>query len=31
LTWVPLEPGWRVLDGRGGETLVIEHNGVRVH
>jgi hypothetical protein len=32
--WVPLEPGWRVLDGKrkrnGTAELVIEHKRVRV-
>jgi hypothetical protein len=33
-TWVSLEPGWRVLDGKkhqGGQELIVEHDGVRVH
>jgi hypothetical protein len=30
-TWVSLEPGWRVLDGVSGDSITIEHAGVRVH
>jgi hypothetical protein len=30
-TWVSIEPGWRVLDGPDGESIVAEFNGVRVH
>ena len=30
MTWVSLEPGWRVLDGPN-ETIAVEHDGVRVH
>jgi hypothetical protein len=34
-TWVSLEPGYRVLDGKGAGTpnweIIIEHDGVRVH
>ena len=29
-TWVPLEPGWRVLDGPNGHSIAIDHDGVRV-
>ncbi len=29
-TWVPLEPGWRVLDGPNLDTIAIDHDGVRV-
>jgi uncharacterized Zn-binding protein involved in type VI secretion len=28
-TWISLEPGWRVLDGRGG-TLAVEYTSPRV-
>ena len=30
-TWVSLEPGWRVLDGKGLKTIVIERDGARLH
>jgi hypothetical protein len=30
-TWVSIEPGWCVLDGLDGESIVVEFNGVRVH
>jgi len=30
-TWIPLEPGWRVFDGPGLQTIVVEHNGVVIH
>jgi hypothetical protein len=30
-TWVPLEPGWRVFDGASGDSIAVEHGGVRVH
>ena len=28
-TWVSLEPGWKVLDGRGGGTMAVTYNGTR--
>jgi hypothetical protein len=30
-TWVSLEPGWQVYDKDYPESVVVEHNGVRVH
>ena len=30
-TWVPLEPGWSVLDAPDGKSISVEHNGVKVH
>jgi hypothetical protein len=30
-TWVPLEPGWRVLDGPNLESFVVEYDGVLIH
>jgi hypothetical protein len=30
-TWVPLEPGWDVVDGENLETIAIRYNGVAVH
>ena len=30
-TWVPLQPGWRVLDGPNLDSIAIECDGVRVH
>ena len=29
-TWVPLEPGWRVLDGANLNSFSIDYDGVRV-
>ena len=29
-TWVPLEPGWEVLDSRDGKEIHVRHNGVTV-
>jgi hypothetical protein len=28
-TWVSLEPGYRVLDGKRGRQIIIEYNGER--
>jgi hypothetical protein len=30
-TWVSLEPGWKVIDDRDTNTIVVEHDSVRVH
>jgi hypothetical protein len=30
-TWIPLEPGWSVLDSAEGGEIILICNGVRVH
>jgi hypothetical protein len=30
-TWISLEPGWVVRDGKNLESIAIEYNGARVH
>jgi hypothetical protein len=30
-TWIPLEPGWDVVDGENLETIAITYNGVAIH
>jgi hypothetical protein len=31
MTWVSLEPGWKVFSTADNNTFTIEYNGVRVH
>jgi hypothetical protein len=30
-TWISLEPGWEVRDGEGLKSILITHDGVRLH
>jgi hypothetical protein len=30
-TWIPIEPGWTVLELDDGDTLQISYNGVTIH
>jgi hypothetical protein len=30
-TWVSIEPGWEVVDGKGMKTIGIRYNGAEVH
>ena len=30
-TWISLEPGWEVLDGKDLRSILIRHNDVNVH
>ena len=30
-TWIPLEPGWDVVDGENLETIAIRYNGAAIH
>ena len=30
-TWISIEPGWEVFDGKGLRSILIKYRGVRVH